>query len=52
MVRRCFDLNELELKDKVRTSGLGFAKIPNQPEKKQTPAEKLIDGKTIFQQVL
>ncbi len=45
LVRKSFDLDELGLKDQVRTSGLGFAKNPKRPENERTPAEKLIDGK-------
>ncbi len=51
LVRKSFDLDELGLKDQVRTSGLGFAKNPKRPENEWTPAEKLIDGKMIVTQV-
>ena len=47
MVRKSFDLDELVLKDQVRTSALGFAKNPKQPENEWAPAEKLIDGKLL-----
>jgi hypothetical protein len=47
LVRRNFDLDDLGLKDNIRTSGLGFAKNPKRPENEWTPAEKLIDGKMI-----
>ncbi len=51
LVRRNFDLDDLGLKDNIRTSGLGFAKNPKRPENEWTPAEKLIDGKMIVTQV-
>jgi hypothetical protein len=51
LVRRSFDLDELGLKDNIRTPGLGFAKKPLRPESKWTPAEKLVDGKMIVQHV-
>jgi len=41
----------LELKDQVRTWGLGFAKNPKRPENEWTPAEKLNDGKMIVTHV-
>ncbi len=47
MVQRNFDLDDLGLKDNIRTSGLGFAKNPKRPENEWTPAEKIIDGKMI-----
>jgi hypothetical protein len=50
-VRKNINLDELGLKDQVRTSGLGFAKNPRQPENEWTPAEKLIDGKMIVTHV-
>ena len=51
LVRRNFDLDDLGLKDNIRTSGLGFAKNPKRPENEWTPAEKLIDGKMIVTHV-
>jgi hypothetical protein len=51
LVRKSFDLDELGLKDQVRTSGLGFAKNPKRPENEWSPAEKLIDGKMIVEHV-
>jgi hypothetical protein len=47
LIRKNFDLDELGLKDHMRTSGLGFAKNPKRPENEWTPAEKLIDGKMV-----
>ncbi len=51
LVGRNFDLDDLGLKDNIRTSGLGFAKNPKRPENEWTPAEKLIDGKMIVTHV-
>ncbi len=51
MVQRNFDLDDLGLKDNIKSSGLGFAKNPKQPENEWTPAEKLIDGKMIVTHV-
>jgi hypothetical protein len=48
-VRKSFDLDELGLKDQVRTSGLGFAKNPKRPENEWSPEEKLIDSKMSLQ---
>ncbi len=45
LVHKCFDLDEFGLKDQIRTTGLGFAKNPMQPENEWTPEERLIDGK-------
>jgi len=47
LVRKSFDLDELGIKDQVRTHGLGFTKKPKQPENEWTPEEKLIDGEMI-----
>ncbi len=49
LVRKSFDLDELGLKDQIRTTGLGFAKNPKQPENEWTPEEKLIDSKMSLQ---
>ena len=51
LLQRNFDLDDLGLKDNIRTSGLGFAKNPKRPESEWTPAEKLIDGKMVVTQV-
>ncbi len=51
LVWKSFDLYELGLKDLVRTLGLGFPKNPKWTENKMTPAERLIDGKMIVQQI-
>jgi hypothetical protein len=51
LVHRSFDLDELGLKDNIRTSGLDFAKNPKRPESECTPAEKLVDGKIIVTHV-
>ncbi len=51
LVRRNFDLDDLGLKDNIRTSGLGFAKNPKRPENEWTPVEKLIDSKMIVTHV-
>ena len=45
LVRKSFDLDELGLKDQIRTTGLGFAKNPKWPENEWTAEKKLIDGK-------
>jgi hypothetical protein len=45
LVCASFDLDELGLKDQIRTTGLGFAKNPKRPESEWTPEEKIIDGK-------
>ena len=39
LVRKSFDLDELGLKDQIRTTGLGFAKNPKRPESECTPEE-------------
>ena len=49
LVRKSFDLDELGLKDQIRTTGLGFAKNPKRPENEWTPEEKLIDSKMSLQ---
>jgi hypothetical protein len=49
LVRKSFDLDELGLKDKIRTTGLGFAKNPKRPENEWTPEEKLIESKMSLQ---
>jgi hypothetical protein len=49
LVRKSFDLDELGLKDQIRTTGLGFAKNPKWPENEWTPEEKLIDSKMTLQ---
>jgi hypothetical protein len=51
LLQRNFDLDDLGLKDNIRTSGLGFAKNPKRPENECSPAEKLIDGKMIVTHV-
>jgi hypothetical protein len=51
IVRRSFDLDDLGLKDNIRTSGLGFAKNPKRTENEWIPAEKLIEGKIIVTHV-
>ena len=51
LVRKNFDLDDLDLKDNIRTSGLGFAKNHKRPENEWTPAEKLIDGKMVVTHV-
>jgi hypothetical protein len=51
LVQKSFDLDELGLKDQVRTSGLGFAKNNKRPEYELSPVEKLIDGKMIVKHV-
>ncbi len=51
LVRRNLDLDDLDLKDYIRTLGLGFAKNPMRPENEWTPAEKLIDGKMVVTHV-
>ena len=48
LVRRNFYLDDLGLKDNIRTTGLGFAKNPKRPENEWTPAEKLIYGNTCY----
>ncbi len=49
LVRKSFDLDELGLKDQIRTTGLGFAKNPKRPENEWSPEEKLIDSKMSLQ---
>ena len=49
LVRKSFDLDELGLKDQIRTTGLGFAKNPKRSESEWTPEEKLINGKMTLQ---
>jgi hypothetical protein len=49
LVCKSFDLDELGLKNQIRTTGLGFAKNPKRPENEWTPEEKLIDGKMTLQ---
>ena len=39
LVRKSFRLDELGLKDQIRTTGLGFAKNPKRPESECTPEE-------------
>jgi hypothetical protein len=39
LVHKSFDLDELGLKDQIRTTGLGFAKNPKRPESEWTPEE-------------
>jgi hypothetical protein len=39
LVRKSFELDELGLKDQIRTTGLGFAKNPKRPESECTPEE-------------
>ena len=39
LVRKSFELDELGLKDLIRTTGLGFAKNPKRPESECTPEE-------------
>ena len=43
LVCKSFDLDELGLKDQIRTTGLGFAKNPERPESEWIPEEKVID---------